>query len=228
VVSAAVANAAAQSGQREGADNEEGEPATSTVPCSDCVLDDVADADNQIIVEDGRNGYWYTFVDRVGTTISPPAGHKFIQSPGGANGLQYAAHMLGKVSASGFPQYAAMGFNFMNPRAAYDGSKYSGVSFYAKVGARSQTRVRFSVPDVDTDPQGKVCTACSNDFGVDLALTDQWQWFTIRFAQMRQLEGWGSPQKDQVDKAHLYGVQWQVNEPGSSYDVWVSDIRFSP
>jgi endoglucanase len=192
------------------------------------VIDDVADANNQIVVDDGRDGYWYTFVDRVGTTISPPAGHKFIQSRGGAHGLPYAARMLGKVSASGSPQYAAMGFDFTNPRAAYDASKYTGVSFYARVGARSQTRVRLNLPDVETDPQGNVCTVCSNDFGVDLELTDNWEKFTIGFAQMRQQEGWGSPQTDQIDPANVYGMHWQVSEPGASYDVWVSDVQFSP
>jgi endoglucanase len=203
-------------------------PSTLTVPCGECVIDDLVDANNQVIVDDGRDGYWYTFVDKVGTTISPPAGRPFILSRGGAHGLQYAAHMLGKVSSSGAPQYAAMGFNFTNPRAAYDASKYTGVSFYAKIGAGSQTRVRLSVPDLNTDPQGHVCTVCSNDFGVELELTDQWQKFAIGFAQMGQLEGWGSPQRDQIDTANVYGMQWGVNAPGASYDVWVSDVRFSP
>lgn len=228
VVSAAIASIAAQDAQRGPSDDSEGEPPPSTVPCSECAIDDVADANNQIIVQDGRSGYWYTFVDSVGSTISPPAGHKFIQSRGGANGLQFAAHMLGKVSPSGDPQYAAMGLNFMSPRAAYDASKYTGVSFYAKVGAGSQRRVRLRMPDVDTDPQGKICTVCFNDFGVNLELTDQWQEVRIPFARMNQLEGWGSPQKDHIDPANLYGMQWQVNQPGASYDVWVSDVRFCP
>ncbi|HXX67126.1 MAG TPA: hypothetical protein VEK07_08090 [Polyangiaceae bacterium] len=206
-------------------------PAPPAPPANDCggecLIDDIADGNNQIVVQDGRKGYWYTFVDKVGTTISPPAGHKFIQSPGGANGLQYAARMLGKVSSSGDPQYAGMGFSFTNPKEPYDASKYSGVSFYAKVGAGSLTSVRLKIPDVNTDPDGKVCTECFNDFGADLELTDQWKKFTIPFAQMSQMEGWGSPQKDHIDKTKLYGMQWQVNKPGASYDVWVSDIRFT-
>jgi endoglucanase len=208
-----------------------GSPGPSTVSTKECggeyVIDDVADANNQIIVQDGRKGYWYTFVDKVGTTISPPAGHKFIQSPGGANGLQYSAHMLGKVSSSGDPQYAGMGFSFMNPKGAYDASKYTGVSFFAKVGTGSQTNVRLKIPDVNTDPDGKVCTECFNDFGLDLELTDQWKKFTIPFAQMSQMDGWGSPQKDHIDKTKLYGMQWQVNKAGASYDIWVSDVQFT-
>jgi endoglucanase len=228
VVATAIASMAAQDAEQGPTDDYRSAPPTSAVPCSECVIDDAADTNDQIAVQDGRSGYWYTFVDSVGSTISPPAGHKFIQSRGGAHELPYAARMMGRVSASGNPQQAGMGFNFTNPRAAYDASKYTGVSFYAKAGAGSQTRVRLDVPDVDTDPQGNVCTACLNDFGVVLELTDQWQKFTVPFAQMNQLEGWGSPQKDQIDKAKLYGIEWEVVQPGASYDVWVSDVEFIP
>ncbi len=200
--------------------------AAAATPCGDCAIDDVADANDQILLRDGRSGYWYSFVDAVGTTISPPAGRKFIQSPGGAGGLPYAARMLGKVTGYRGPQFAGMGFNFTSPRRAYDASKYRGVSFYAKVGGSSQTRVLFSMPDVDTDPQGDVCTICSNDFGVVLDLSDQWQRFAVDFAKMHQQVGWGAPEKDQIDPAKVYGLQWQVRQPAASYDVWVSDVRF--
>jgi endoglucanase len=193
----------------------------------DYLIDDVADGNNQILVQDGRKGYWYTFVDKVGTTISPPAGHKFIQSPGGANGAAFAAHMLGKVSSSGDPQYAGMGFSFTNPKGPYDASKFTGVAFYAKVGPGSQKAVRLKVPDVNTDPDGKVCTECFNDFGADLDLTEEWKKYVIPFAQMSQMEGWGSPQKDHIDKSTVFGMQWQVNKPGASYDIWVSNVQFT-
>jgi endoglucanase len=193
----------------------------------DYLIDDIADGNNQIIVQDGRKGYWYTFVDKVGTTISPPAGHKFIQSPGGANGAAFAAHMLGKVSSSGDPQYAGMGFSFTNPKGPYDASKFTGVAFYAKVGPGSQKAVRLKVPDVNTDPDGKVCTECFNDFGADLDLTEEWKRYVIPFAQMSQMEGWGSPQKDHIDKSTLFGMQWQVNKAGASYDIWVSNVQFT-
>ncbi|MGA3124187.1 MAG: hypothetical protein ABSF69_25795 [Polyangiaceae bacterium] len=206
-------------------------PGPSSVSEKECtgdyVIDDIADANNQILVQAGRKGYWYTFVDKVGTTITPPAGHKFIQSPGGANGLAFAAHMMGKVSSSGDPQYAGMGFSFTNPKGPYDATQYTGVAFYAKVGPGSQKAVRLKVPDVNTDPDGKVCTECFNDFGADLDLTEQWKKYVIPFAQMSQMEGWGAPQKDHIDKSKLFGMQWQVNKPGASYDIWVSNVQFT-
>jgi endoglucanase len=192
----------------------------------DFVIDDFQDGNNQVLVQEGRKGYWYTFVDKVGTTVSPPAGHKFIMSAGGANGSPFAARMLGKVSASGDPQYSGMGFSFTNPKGAYDASKYKGVAFWAKVGPGSQKAVRVKVPDINTDPDGKVCTECFNDFGVDLDLTEQWTKYTITFDKMSQMEGWGSPQKDRIDSTKLYGMQWQVNKPGQSYDLWISDVSF--
>jgi endoglucanase len=192
----------------------------------DFVIDDFLDGNNQILVQEGRKGYWYTFVDKVGTTISPPAGHKFIMSAGGTNGAPFAARMMGKVSSSGDPQYAGMGFSFTNPKGAYDASKYKGIAFWAKVGPGSVKGVRLKVPDVNTDPDGKVCTECFNDFGVDLDLSDQWTKYTIGFDKMSQMEGWGSPQKDHIDASKLYGMQWQVNKPGQSFDIWVSDVSF--
>ena len=191
------------------------------------VIDDFQDGTNQVLVQEGRKGYWYTFVDKVGTTVSPPAGKKFIMSPGGANGAPYAARMIGKVSASGDPQYSGMGFSFTNPKGPYDASKYTGVAFWAKVGAGSQKAVRLKVPDINTDPDGKVCTECFNDFGVDLDLTEQWKRYTVTFDKMTQMEGWGSPQKDHIDKSKVFGMQWQVNKPGASYDIWVSDVSFT-
>jgi endoglucanase len=196
---------------------------------ADYVIDDFQDGNNQILVQEGRKGYWYTFVDKVGTTISPPAGKKFIMSPGGINGSAFAARMIGKVSASGDPMYAGMGLSWTNPKGPYDASKYTGLSFWAKVGPGSVKAVRLKVPDANTDPDAvpKVCTECFNDFGVDMDLTEQWTKYTIPFDKMSQLEGWGSPQKDRIDKSKIYGMQWQVNKPGSSYDIWVSDLSFT-
>jgi endoglucanase len=202
-----------------------GGPAVADCP-KDYVIDDFQDGNNQILVQEGRKGYWYTFVDKVGTTITPPAGHKFIMSPGGANGSLFSAHMMGKVSSSGDPQYAGEGFSFTNPKGPYDASKFKGVAFWAKVGPGSQKAVRLKVPDVNTDPDGKVCTECFNDFGVDLDLSETWTKYTVAFDKMSQMEGWGAPQKDKIDSSKLFGMQWQVNKAGQSYDLWVSDVSF--
>jgi len=193
----------------------------------DFAIDDAEDNNNQVLLHGGRSGYWYTFVDKAGTAISPPAGTKFLMSPGGSKDSKYAARMIGKVSSAGDPLFAGMGFSFTDPKGPYDASAYTGVSFYGKVGAGSTKAVRLKVPDIDTDPAGKRCTECFNDFGADLTLTDKWQKYTIPFATMKQMEGWGSPSPAAVDKSKLYGLQWQVVAQGAAYDVWIDDVQFT-
>ncbi len=206
-------------------------PGPTTVSDKDCpaefTVDDAEDNNNQILLQKGRKGYWYTFVDKAGTTLSPPAGTKFIMSAGGPKDSQHAAHMIGKVSGAGDPLFAGMGFSFTDPKGPYNATEYTGVSFYAKVGPGSTKNVRLKVPDADTDPVGKKCTECFNDFGADLTLTDQWQKYTVPFATMKQMEGWGSPNPSTIDKSTLYGLQWQVTAQGAAFDVWVDNVQLT-
>src|ERR1700738_4734417 len=64
-------------------------PGPTTVSDKECpadfTVDDMEDANNQVISQKGRNGYWYTFVDKQGSTISPPIQTTFIMSAPGAN-----------------------------------------------------------------------------------------------------------------------------------------------
>jgi len=207
-------------------------PGPATVPDKDCtepdyVIDECEDNNNQVSTQGGRNGYWYTFVDKQGSTITPPAHTKFLMSPDGAGGSKYAAHMLGKMSANGDPLFAGLGFSFTDPKGPYDASKYTGVSFYAKVGPKSTKTVRLKVPDVNTDPDGRVCKECFNDFGADLTLTEQWKKYTIPFAGMKQRKDWGDPNPPAINKARLYGMQWQITETGVDYDLWIDTVRFT-
>jgi endoglucanase len=202
-----------------------------TVSDKDCgpgyAIDDAEDNNNQLLLDRGRNGYWYTFVDKLGSSITPPIQSAFIISPVGAGGSGHAARMMGKIASAGQPLFAGMGFSFLDPKAPYDASRYTGISFYAKVGAGSTASVRLKVPDVDTDPEGKTCTECFNDFGADLVLTDQWKKYAVSFAAMTEMQGWGAPRPASINKAKLFGIQWQIAEPGVSYDVWVDDVQFT-
>jgi hypothetical protein len=192
----------------------------------DGVIDDGEDNNNQVAPNKGRSGYWYVFLDKVGTTITPAAGGTFSMSKGGANGSAYAAHVNGKIG-NGTVVYGGVGFNFVDPKGAYDASAYKGISFWAKVGEGSATKIRLKVPDGDTDPDGKVCTECFNDFGTDLTLTTTWTKYTVSFSQMAQMQGWGAPHPAAIDPKKLFGVQWQVNTPGSNYDLWVDEVEFT-
>lgn len=194
-------------------------------PCSgDGVLDDGEDGNNQVLPAKGRGGYWYTFVDTAGSSISPAAG-QFEMAQGGGSGSTYAARMTGKVG-TGQVVFAGMGLNFTEPKGQYDASAYKGLSFKAKKGAGA-SKVRLKVPDVSTDPDGKVCGDCFNDFGADIELTDAWTTYVFPFSSMRQLPGWGSPHPASIDPTKLYGVQFQVNTPGAAFEIWVDDLRFT-
>jgi len=200
-------------------------------PCNspDALLDDGEDTNNQSFVAGDRGGYWYTFMQGEGTEIWPQSGSlggTFEMSPGGADGTAYAARFKGKVG-QGAIVLGGVGINFLDPKGGYDASKYGGVSFWAKKGADSVGKVRLKVPDGNTDPDGGVCSECFNDFGMDLTFTEQWQHFVVPFSAMKQMKGWGKPRKSEVDVKALYGIQFQVNEPGATYDVWVDQLRFT-
>jgi endoglucanase len=194
----------------------------------DGLVDDGEDGNNQTKQAGGRGGYWYTYVDKAGSSVTPAAGAAggtFAMTPGGANGSGYGANMKGKVG-TGAVVYAGMGFTFIDPKGTYDASKYKGISFWAKKGPGSTGLVRLKVPDINTDEAGKVCTACFNDFGADLTLTDQWTKQTFLWGDLQQLMGWGSPHTSGVVPQKVYGVQWQVNQPGAAYDISVDQVEF--
>lgn len=193
----------------------------------EAVIDDGEDNNNQGSVVDGRGGYWYTYADD-NTTIVPEAGAKggtFTMSRGGANNSRFAANAHGQIGQGGVV-YGALGLNLLDPKNPYDGSKYTGIAFWARKGAGTAGKVRVKVPDVNTDDEGGVCKECFNTFGNDITVTESWQRFVLPFKKMRQEEGWGSPRPRYVAKDKLYGIQWQISQPGANFDLWIDDVEF--
>ena len=207
-----------------------GNPGAVLEPCgADGLIDNGEDGNNQVLVRDGRNGYWYTYVDEAGSTVDPEAGSHggtFSMAPGGANGSKYAANVQGKVASGSGVVFGAVGMNFVDPKGPYDASRYGGLAFWARRGPGAIGKVRFKVPDVNTDPEGHVCRECFNDFGADLNLSEAWQHFVFPFKKMAQQPDWGLPRRRAIDKSKLYGIQWQVNTPGANIDIWVDDVEF--
>jgi endoglucanase len=189
-------------------------------------IEDGEDTNNQVIVQDGRSGYIYTYADPEGSTVEPAGGGVFSMTPGGANGSQYALHMGGQLGSASVV-YAAMGLNFVDPKGTYDASKYQGISFFAKKGPGSVSKVRVKVSDKNTDPDGGVCGACSNDFGMVLSLSEEWQKFIVPFGALRQESGWGNPRPRSVSPEAVFAIQFAVNEKGKAFDIWVDDLAFT-
>ena len=198
-------------------------------PPSEGLISNGENSPNQVNVVKGRGGYWYTFADEAGSSITPMTGKQggtFAMEPGGANGTKMAAHMVGSVGG-GDIVYAGMGMNFVDPKGQYDASAYQGISFWGKKGPGTTGNLRLKVPDVATEPDGKICSECFNDYGADLTFAETWQKFTIPFHAMKQIKGWGNPHTSGIEKSKIYGMQFQVNEKNAKFDIWVDEIEFT-
>lgn len=204
-------------------------PSSEQLRCLvEAVVVDGEDNNHQVHANGQRNGYIYTFTDDLGTEVTPVAGSKggtFAMTEGGANGSLYALRFSGRV-ATGEVVYAGVGINFVDPKASYDASSYSGIAFYARHGEGSVQSLRLKVPDANTDPAGEVCSECFNDFGATLTLTPRWKRYAFAFGDLGQLPGWGAPRPSAVKASALYGVQLQVDAAGGDYDIWVDDVTF--
>ncbi len=184
------------------------------------------DASAQTARSEGRGGYVYAYLDDVGSVVTPGPGN-FKMSAGGAAGSSYALRIQGKTADAGDSAYVGLGLNFVDPQALYDASRYDGLAFVARRGPGSSTSLRLKLPDASTHPDGGTCKECFNDFGVDFQLTEEWTRYVVRFADLKQMFGWGDPRPEHVDAAKLFGVQFQVSQAGSDFDVWIDDVTFT-
>jgi endoglucanase len=198
-------------------------------PSPSAVISD-CESQNKTSFVEGRGGYWYTFLDTKdngGSEIWPTSGAlggTFEMSVDGAVGTPHQARMKGKVGG-GDIVYAGMGLNFVDPKGAYDASRYGGISFWAKKNPGSTAHVRLKVPDAQTDPDGKLCKQCFNDHGLELQLYDEWTLYTVPFKSMRQ-EDWG-PKDNGIDPSRIYGIQFQVSEKNAPFDISVDELKFT-
>lgn len=186
----------------------------------EALIEDAEDGDSQILVREGRGGYWYTFVDPHGSRVTP-SGNFQMSSPGN-NGSKHAARMSGQMASSApnvYP-YAGVAFKIAD-HGAYDASRYKGISFWAKGPAH----VRFELPDAYTSPEGGYCKDCYNDFSMDLMLTDKWERYIILFEWLSQRSGWGDPRPGVAPEA-IYAMEWEYSTPDRSFEVWLDDIAF--
>jgi endoglucanase len=187
------------------------------------MLDDGEDGDGQVIKKDGRDGYWFTFADTEGTKIEPRGpfamGEGGRPKGGGLSESKYSAQMKGKITDGGANPYAGVGFALSNPKTGFDLSHATGIQFWAK----GPGKVRFKMPDINTDPVGDRCTDCYNDFGVDIYLSDRWERYTIPFDALQQQPGWGD-RAPHVASGAIFAIQWQFTTPGAEFDLAFDDV----
>ena len=183
------------------------------------------------------DGTWYVFDDgTAGGVISPTpaatAGAIISVIPGGRGTSAHAAHVSGNA---GFTQYGAgMGFNLNSPSSVpgtFDASAHAGFTFFARAlgDGGAPPIVTFNVIDEDTalPASGGNCdggTLCGGYYGVALTnLSSSWQEFTVHYSDLKRPKG--VPTGPALDKAHIIGCEFQVNQ-GYAFDLWIDDIYF--
>jgi hypothetical protein len=152
----------------------------------------------------------YTYADETGTKIALDGSAPI--------------HVQGQLAAQG-EVYGGVGLGFTESSAPYDASSFRGIAFKAKRGPTGSPHVRVKIPDGNTDPRGGVCTECFNDFGLTFQVTEEWVRYEVPFEQLKQEGGWGKPNPPSIDKAKLYGVQWQTTTPGAVLDLYIDSVE---
>jgi hypothetical protein len=191
------------------------------------------DADPQITVAAGRNGFWYVGNDAtVGGTQEPPSAAfaMFELIPGENGDSTYSAHM----KVSGFKGWGSLiGFNLVESQGLkpYDASAYCGLHFWGKAAA--PTVLRLAAPDGDTHPAGQVCVEtgasdqlCHNHFSAAVSLTTAWKSSTVMFASLEQVGTGYRPPDHAFKPDQLYALEWSLpgGSLGKAYEIWIDDI----
>ncbi|MEZ4302668.1 MAG: hypothetical protein R3B70_47520 [Polyangiaceae bacterium] len=205
---------------------------TSTTPGNTSMIDDMEDGDGSILNVEGRLGAWYTYNDESPTgTQTPPVGDAFEMSP--LNPPRGTSAFGAHTSGSGFDTWGSgFGFDFNNngtTKMGYDASKFTGITFWAKIADGTTGVIRVNIGDKNTAPEGGVCDdaggKCNDDFGAGISVTAEWKQYTLKFSELAQV-GWSMVLLPSVEKSALYSVHFQTGAM-SKFDIWIIDIVFT-
>jgi hypothetical protein len=200
-------------------------------------IDDMEDGDAQLTREDSRNGYWYTGSDDSATAVivPPKDAYTMIELPDGDRSASvYSAHL----KATGCKGWGSvLGCNFIEQATKvmpYDASQFCGVQFWGKAAAA--VSVRFSVPDVDTHPEGGVCQptgpsnqACYDHFNTSFTFTTAWKSFSAKFTELQQTSSGYHPADGKFKADQVFSLEWALpGTTGNTYEIWIDDLQFLP
>lgn len=236
------------SGSPGGGGGSAGSSAPATANCGDtsgpvdptALIDNMEAGGYAILMEGGRNGTWWAGGDAVspGSNIQPNGNASSEVIPGGGRcGSLRAMHVTGEGFTSWAQLSASMRYGVVDGGASgllpYDAHIRSGVTFWARIGDTSANKVRLSVSDKYSRPEGGICdasvstgnTACYDTFGVDLLpLTQTWTQYRVPFGGLGQ-RNFGLPEPLGLDTSSIYTIQFDfyTNEV---FDFWLDDISF--
>jgi hypothetical protein len=206
-----------------GAASETGGTGGANSGASTLLLDDFEDGNSQVLLNAGRDGYWFTAND--GTGVQSPDPHadalpELLNPPRGMS--TRALH----TSGSGFSIWGALvGANFVSvgmTAMPYSISPYQGVTFTAKLGRAGVTAKSWlAITNYDT-LYG--CTTCDDHFGATVTFSDVFQTIQVPFASLKQT-GFGKPLLPKFDTDRTYTLQFSWAK-AETFDVWIDDVSF--
>ncbi|HEX2870704.1 MAG TPA: hypothetical protein VHP33_05595 [Polyangiaceae bacterium] len=194
------------------------------------LLDGFEDDDLTLEQTDGRGGVWYLVGDGTTGTVAPSP---LVCTPNSGAPVDLGGFAM-HITATGFTGSGSLlGADLRNTKLVYNGSKFTGIRFWAKVGAgtgKNKTH-RVQLSDSTTDAAGGKCVPastvatekCDDHFGKSMTFTTEWKQYSITFAEMTQL-GWGKSAAA-INKAALYGFQVTA-KPKLDVDLWLDQIEF--
>jgi hypothetical protein len=201
-------------------------------------LDDMEDGNAFVLAAGERNGHWDVSNDGTpGATQAPPAA-SFVMAEI-TDGARPDSHFAAYTQGSGFKGWGAVLTVSMitwpdyAETPTYDASAYAGISFYAKVGAGSDTTLRVRYVGAQTDdrggqctPGGDITTACFDHFFRDVKVSQEWQRFDLLFSDFRQA-GVGK-QFPSIDLQTMYALEFffpgRKSTAGNAFELWVDDL----
>jgi hypothetical protein len=200
------------------------------------LIDDMEDNEPHVLPTRGRNGRWNTYNDGTSEGVQlPPADFTTmtdVRSDAPHESSDYAAY----TSGEGFSGFGAVlnvtmrSWPDYEETPPYDATAYSGLSFWAKVGANKSTTIRVRLVTTDTDPRGGECSPsgdvseiCFDHFLTQLTLSTGWQRYDVFFDDFGQTAT-GKP-FSAPNLGGLYTIEFVASGSGP-FEFWIDDLSF--
>ena len=187
------------------------------------LIDDFESGDGFLSKQGGRQGRWVLMADTSSSALIAEASQECT-----GRGV-WAGHFSGR----GFMNWGSTWTATFQPvmgagmAVSFDGSSYSGVSFWAAFGEGNgeDFAVPLGIVTLDNAWNGGRCSApfCGDFYVKGVTLTHTWQRYVVPFASMEQ-GGWGIPQVSMRKDQMVGFVIW----PKQQFDIWIDDLRLEP
>ena len=174
---------------------------------------------------EGRKGVWYAFNDEgEGSTqwpelTTPGVPVPASEIPGGRGSSTHAMHTYGTAFST---WGAGIGFDLAydgTTYGRYDGSRYSGITFWARGAMGATTQFRVSTAQTTLLEYGGECMLepCYASFE-ELFFGNEWRRYWVPFSMVPD------PGKLLTERTKLTNVQFLLRN--ADFDFWIDDISF--